>query len=359
MGPSLLGAWQVKVAIVDDQASARTLIAGIIRGIHPEIEVFEFFEPEEALVWCEANSPSIVLIDYRMPFLDGVTFTQRLKSTQSGAKTAVIMVSSQDDSSIRHAAFSAGIVSYFKKPITGELKLQVSNLLDALVAQRALPDPMLAAAGPVPADQSLAALRELMTIVRGSTPWMQHPVIGIEALSTAMARHLRLSDAEVAKVARAASVYDIGLLCVPADVLARTEPLDGNQIERIQTGPDLAFRVLREIDEELAVNVRHSHERFNGTGYPDGLTGDLIPLVSRIVAVAGSYCAMTSDRPHRAAFRLSEALSVIQQQAGSHYDPSIVGALLDVHASLHQNTVILPPRDNSLSPSASAAGGVR
>lgn len=338
------GLLQMKVAIVDDQASARILIAGIIRGIHPDIQVFDFFEPEEALVWCEANSPSIVIIDYRMPFLDGVTFTQRLKASPGGDRTVVIMVSSQDDSSIRAAAFNAGVVSYFKKPITTELQLQVRNLLAALVAQRVGPLPDVVPAATADTDVSLAALRQLMSQVRLSNPAMEHLIVGVEVVSTAIARQLGLGDAEVASLARAAAVYDIGLLGVPAEIIGQAEPLGAEQRASIEMAPEFGYRVLKEVDAGVANTIRHSHEHFNGSGYPDGLVGDNIPLHSRILAVAGSYCALTSTRPHRGAFRLSEALSLLQQHTGSHYDPAVVGALLDVQSKVHGNLVSMPSR---------------
>lgn len=343
----------MQVVIVDDQVSARNMIAGLVKGIHDSIEVKDFWEPEEALEWCIWHGPEIVLLDYRMPSLDGVSFIQRLKNSPMGARTSVIMVSSQDDSSIRQAALEAGAVVFVRKPIAPkELQLCVRNLLSTMTTLATADARTQASA--VQAG-GLAALVRLASVSREGHDWMSHSVVPADRLATAIAKQLGLDEDTVATTGIAAQVYDIGLLTVSSDLLKRPEKLSSMQdLESIQDHVARSREVLMGVAPEIATIAYHVRERFNGSGYPDGLVGSAIPLLSRILAVAGAFCSLVSERPHRKAFLISEAITDIQSRSGTWYDPACVNALVEVLPEVLKGTASLPARTVP-----SVAAGVR
>jgi ribonuclease P protein subunit RPR2 len=126
-------------------------------------------------------------------------------------------------------------------------------------------------------------------------------------------------------------LHDVGKLAVPDPVLGKPGPLTPYEVEVMRRHPVDGARALSDLDflDQRALDVvRHHHERWDGRGYPDGLTGHRIPLWARIFAVADAVDAMTSDRPYRRARTLDEALTVLQSEAGRQFDPTCVAAFL-------------------------------
>lgn len=327
------------------------MISGLVQGISPEIEVQEFWDSEEALEWCIAHGPTLVMLDYRMPAIDGVTFTQRLKGSPAGARTAVVMVTAHDDASIRQAALEAGVVAHVRKPVTPpELKLQIRNLLVAMHGQRVAEAKV---DGGAEGPSQLKALLHLVELARQSHPWMRYDVVSPKDAAVAIATQLGLSQSLVSQAATAGDFYSIGLLGVPVSVLQSKAPLSIEDRESIQAADQHSYAILDHVDPDVAQILRHSHECFNGSGHPHGLLGQNIPLLSRIMAVAGSFAAMTSARPHHEASSVAEAIAQLQRQSGSLYDPGCVNALIEALPSLVKASPF-PAREYT-----GMAGGVR
>ena len=138
-----------------------------------------------------------------------------------------------------------------------------------------------------------------------------------------------LSPAQVAKVRTAAATHDVGKVHTPREVLAKPGRLTDEEFAIVKKHPvDGAAMVAEMGDPEITAMVRHHHERLDGTGYPDGLAADDIPLGARIIAVADTFDAMTSGRPYRAACKHKKALDVLSQEAGTRLDPVAVAAFL-------------------------------
>jgi putative nucleotidyltransferase with HDIG domain len=147
--------------------------------------------------------------------------------------------------------------------------------------------------------------------------------------SERIARELGLPQELVAKVRIAAAVHDVGKIKTPREVLTKPGRLDDWEFEIIKQHPVDSAAMVRDLgDAEITAMVRHHHERLDGTGYPDRLAGDEIPLGARIIAVADTFDAMTSSRPYRAACRHKKALDVLAKEAGAQLDPAPVAAFM-------------------------------
>lgn len=153
----------------------------------------------------------------------------------------------------------------------------------------------------------------------------------VAAYSRGIAVGLGLTDPLVESVVLAASLHDIGKIGVPDRILLKPGKLDEEEFEWIRKHPEYGWMALRNVEgfEQESLMVLHHHERMDGRGYPGGLAGTQIPLGSRIIAVADSFDALTTDRPYRAARSRPEALQEIIRCTGPQFDPAVVAAFCD------------------------------
>ncbi len=149
-------------------------------------------------------------------------------------------------------------------------------------------------------------------------------------LAAAVGRALALDDTEVARLRTSALLHDIGKLGIPDEILHKQGPLDDRQWEIMRQHPAIGERILRAIPGMGAVArvVRHEHERWDGGGYPDGISGEQIPIEARIILACDAYHAMVSDRPYRKAMEQADAMNELTANAGTQFDPQVVEALV-------------------------------
>jgi len=155
-------------------------------------------------------------------------------------------------------------------------------------------------------------------------------------IAVRIARTLRLPEAEVRKIRFAATLHDIGKIGVNGKIIRKPASLDPGEMAEMRRHPVIGAGIMEPIEllAEAAEIVRHHHEHYDGSGYPDGLGGDGIPIGSRIVLVADAFNAITTDRPYRKARTKIEALRILREQSGKQFDPKIVAALESVAAVL-------------------------
>ena len=153
----------------------------------------------------------------------------------------------------------------------------------------------------------------------------------------ALARAAGIADIELlAAIAAGALLHDIGKLAIPQVLLQKPGPLALHEFEAVKRHALLGAQLLAEIrtPDVLVGIVRHHHENWDGTGYPDGIAGTAIPHGARVLAIIDCYDALTSDRPYRRALPRERAVEMIEERSGSMYDPSIVRAFLSIHPAL-------------------------
>ncbi|MDH4103442.1 MAG: diguanylate cyclase [Thermoleophilia bacterium] len=176
-------------------------------------------------------------------------------------------------------------------------------------------------------ERTMAALLEALA---QREPELQAHLEGVGSLAVETGRTLGLRRDELDELARVAQLHDVGMLAVPDEILRKEGPLDEREWAFIRQHTIVGERILRASPalRSVADAVRSSHEEWDGSGYPDGLSGDDIPLAARIIAACNAYVAMTSKRPYREALPPAEALNELMRLAGTQFDPTVVRVLV-------------------------------
>jgi two-component system cell cycle response regulator len=171
----------------------------------------------------------------------------------------------------------------------------------------------------------------------------EHAGVVVER-ATRLGRAMKLDPEELDVLARASELHDIGKIAIPDAILEKPGPLDADELAFMRRHPAIGDRILSAAPalQPVARVVRASHERFDGSGYPDGLRGEKIPLGGRIIAVCDAFAAMTSDRPWRAPMSEQDAMARLRREAGNRFDPAVVEAFeacqLDLSSELGRST---------------------
>jgi len=168
--------------------------------------------------------------------------------------------------------------------------------------------------------------------------------VRVQRLCVAVAQEIGLDDELITAVHAAAPVHDIGKLAIPDSLLHRPGPLTHEEYEIVQRHAAMGAEILKGIEDgaALASIVRHHHENWDGTGYPDRLRREAIPIGARILAVVDCYDALTSQRPYRQPLTHAEAIAMIVARRGTMYDPAILDAFVRVVQRLHASDAVLP-----------------
>jgi diguanylate cyclase (GGDEF)-like protein len=176
-------------------------------------------------------------------------------------------------------------------------------------------------------ERTMAALLEALSI---REPELQEQLADVGSLAVDIGEMLGLRRDELTELQRAAQLHDLGKLAVPDEILHKPGPLDEREWAFVRQHTIVGERILRASPalRSVATFVRSSHENWDGSGYPDGLTGDEIPLASRVIRACNAYVAMTSDRPYRKALSSEEALNELMRLAGGEFDPTVVRVLV-------------------------------
>ena len=176
-------------------------------------------------------------------------------------------------------------------------------------------------------DRTMAALLEALSV---RDPELQEQLAGVGTLAGDIGRMLGLRRDELEELDRAAQLHDLGKLAVPDEILSKPGPLDEREWAFVRQHTIVGERILRASPalRSVATVVRASHENWDGSGYPDGLAGEDIPLASRIIRACNAFVAMTSNRPYRDAFSVDDALNELMRCAGSDFDPNVVRVLV-------------------------------
>ena len=297
--------------------------------------------------------PSLILLDVMMPEMDGHEVLRQLRSNINTREIPVIFLTAMNSDDDEERAFGEGIADYITKPLKPALALaRVRSQLLVRQARRWLQDQNLALEAEVKRRMqendliqavSIRALAHLAETRDNETgAHIQRTQSYIRLLATRLVDHPRfattLSNKYIEVLSRSAPLHDIGKVGIPDHILLKPEKLTPDEWVIMKThttiGSDAIALAERDIDTSVEFLrqakeiARSHHERWDGTGYPDGLAGDTIPLSARLMAIADVFDALISKRVYKPAITFSEVYRIMQEGRDKHFDPDIIDNFL-------------------------------
>ena len=341
---SLKGA---RVLLVDDEARNLRLLESLL--IPEGYEIHQARSGDEALALLESITPDIVLLDVMMPGMDGYEVAGRLKLNPKTRPIPIIMITSLDDRASRLAALNMGAEEFLTKPVDrAELWVRVRNLLrlklygDQLAEQAHVLEQRVAERT---AQLAASHLQTLETLNRAASYRDEETGAHVQRISffcVELAGTLGLPGEFIDAIRHASPMHDLGKIAIPDRILMKRGPLDAAEWAIMKAHTTAGAKMLEGADApylRMGREIAQSHhERWDGTGYPDGLAGDAIPLSARIMSIADVYDALRSRRCYKPALDHATAMATITRgdtrTLPSHFDPHVLDAFRRCHERL-------------------------
>jgi putative two-component system response regulator len=335
------------VLAVDDSDVNLAVYRGALSRL-PDVQVVCRTSPLEALEWTHGNAADVVVVDYHMPKLNGLQFIEQFRRLPNTEHTLVLMVTADAEKAVRYSALEAGANDFLTKPIDRlEFTARMRNLMELARSRRQLSARSVLLREEVERATASLAAREIETIARLTRAAEfrdevtgQH-VVRVGHMCAILARTIGLPEEECSTLFLAAPMHDIGKVATPDGILLKPGPLTTDEFAIMKRHTVAGFEILKDSESAMLqcaadIALTH-HERFDGKGYPRGLTGTDIPLSGRLCSIVDVFDALTSKRPYKDAWDVDRALAMIREGTGSQFDPDVASAF---HASLDQHLAI-------------------
>ena len=320
--------------IVDDEPRLRSVLSRLLKG--EGFTCREAASGVEALAEMEREPAPLVISDVRMPAMDGVTLLKELVRRWPG--TAVIVVTAEAEVDNAVSCLQLGALDYIVKPFQlDEVRARVFQALDKrrlilenLSYQMQLEERVRAQAHRI-GELFLEGVQALAVALEAKDAYLRGHSTRVAEYAMGAARRLGLSRDEVDTLALGAHLHDIGKIGVREEILHKPDRLTDDEYRHIMEHPVIGARILAPLlkDRPIALAiVRSHHERLDGSGLPDGLRGDAIPVAVRVTSVADAFDAMTSERPYRSGLAVERALNELRTGRGVQFDTDVVNAFL-------------------------------
>jgi putative two-component system response regulator len=309
---------RTRILVADDTDSIRALFQKLLSADGHEVITVE--DGLEALSAAERHRPDVVLLDVGMPGLDGIEVCRRLKSDPASRLTPVVLVTGLSDLSDRIKGIEAGADDFLSKPVhPHELRARVVSLS----RMKQLTDAL---------DSAEAAFMALALTIEARDPTTSGHCERLARYAVMLGEAAGVSAADLNSLHRGAYLHDIGKVGVPDSVLLKPGPLTAEEFELMKRHTEIGDRLCEPLQSLRVVRpiIRSHHERLDGSGYPQGLRGDEVPLLAQIVGIVDVYDALTNQRPYRGPLSPNEAARHIRSEMEEgKFDRLYVEAFLD------------------------------
>lgn len=319
--------------IVDDVPANLRVLVGYLKNFNFKVRVAQ--DGVDALEQVKIAAPDLILLDVMMPNLNGLEVCRRLKADATTKEIPVIFMSALDDTFDKIAGFEAGGVDYITKPFQHEevlarisTHLTIKHLQQEIKQQNTLLEQRVQERTKELEETRLHVIKSLGKAAEYRDNETGMHVVRISKYVGVLAEALQLDPLQKEIMVNASPMHDVGKIGIPDHILLKRGRLSPDEWDIMQTHTIIGEKILSGSNSELlqtaALLARTHHERWDGTGYPFGLKGEEIPLISRIVAICDVFDALLSRRPYKEPWSVQETIKYILEESGKHFDPMIV-----------------------------------
>jgi putative nucleotidyltransferase with HDIG domain len=314
-----------RVLIVDDDTLVRDTLRFVLEDAG--YDVWATAHGADALAVLESQPIDIVLSDIFMPGMNGFDLLKQIR--QRRPDVPVILVTGFGNIEMARQALKEGATDFITKPYNVH---EIPILIERNLTRHTLESSRTRDLQEEVQRSYRATLEALLAALDTRDTETEGHSERVAAYTMLIAQRLNLSEEELPHIERGALLHDIGKIGVPDHILYKPGPLTPDEWEIMKQHPVVGYKMCMKIEmlRPAAPIVLHHHERWDGKGYPYGLSGEEIPLGARIFAIADTLDAMTSDRPYRKALSFAQAREEIERCAGAQFDPELVKVFLSV-----------------------------
>lgn len=325
------------ILVVDDDASNLKMANRIL--VAEKMRVSCLKSGEDAVKFLQGNRPDLILLDVHMPGMDGFETIARIREKKETESIPVIFLTADDDSDMETRGLKSGAMDFIRKPFVPEvLLLRVRNTIELIRLQTDLAREVERKTQEVVAQNeklerlSMQIVMALSSAIDAKDAYTNGHSTRVAAYSKEIARRAGFSEKAQNNVYMMGLLHDVGKIGIPDAIINKPAGLSEEEYAVIKNHPAMGAEILQNITEfpELSTGAKWHHERYDGKGYPDGISGEEIPVEARIIAVADSYDTMSSKRSYRDVLPQAQIREEMEKGRGTQFDPVFAGIMLDM-----------------------------
>jgi putative two-component system response regulator len=317
------------VLVVDDAAESIDVARGVLAG---EFQVKAAISGTKALDLIAQNPPDLVLLDVMMPDMSGYEVCRRVKAEPRTAQIPIVFATTLSDADSEARGLELGAVDYVTKPYVPALLRSRIRTHIALFKHQVALERLVEERTRELLETRLEVIRRLGRAAEYRDNETGMHVLRMSHISRTIALAGGVSADSAELILQASPMHDIGKLGIPDRILLKPSGLDADEWEHMKRHTTIGAAIIGDHPSELMITARrvalYHHERWDGTGYPEGLLRDAIPLEARVVALADVFDALLSIRPYKRAWTVEETVRYFREQRGRHFEPRLVSALI-------------------------------
>jgi putative two-component system response regulator len=304
------------VLVVDDGETNRALVEAYLADL--DCSLRSAADGPSALKMIDAEAPDLVLLDVQMPGMDGYEVCRRIKSRPRGRLLPVVMLTALDHANDRVLALEAGADDFMSKPVD---RVELVARVRSALRLKALYDTL---------DSAEQVIFSLAAAVEAKDAYTERHTHRVAESARLIGVKMGLPERGLEALYGGGIIHDIGKIGVPDSILLKPGPLNAEEMTHMRAHPILGETIVRPLRSgaNFLPIIRHHHEHWDGSGYPDHLAGRAIPHLARIVSVCDAFDAMVTDRPYRKARTVEDAVSTLINGAGTQWDAEVVNVLV-------------------------------